>query len=61
MELRLRSLARLERVWAKSGSGMGSSTQLNSVGGTSGMSAGAEERERRYFCEALRDGYVLCQ
>lgn len=62
VELRLRSLARLERVWGKSGSGMSSSTQLNALGtSASGISAGAEERERRYFCEALRDGYVLCQ
>lgn len=63
IEVRLRSLARLERVWGKSGSGMASSTQLSSVGGASlsGLGAGGEERERRYFCDALRDGYVLCQ
>ncbi|OCH87395.1 hypothetical protein OBBRIDRAFT_160313 [Obba rivulosa] len=63
VEVRLRALARLERVWGKSGSAMGSTSQLSSVGGlsSSGLSAGGEERERRLFCEALRDGYVLCQ
>ncbi|EMD38930.1 hypothetical protein CERSUDRAFT_112640 [Gelatoporia subvermispora B] len=63
VEVRMRALARLERVWGKSGSAMGSTTQLNSVSGltSSGLSAGGEEREKRLFCEALRDGYVLCQ
>ncbi|CAL1715053.1 unnamed protein product [Somion occarium] len=59
VELRLRALARLERVWGKSGIN-GSTTQLNSMS-SSGLSAGGEDRERRHFCEALRDGYVLCQ
>ena len=64
VELRMRALARLERVWGKSGaSASGSVTQLSAVG--SGMSASAstagEERERRLFSEAIRDGYVLCQ
>lgn len=48
VEPRLRNLARLERVWGKSGAGGGGAN-------------GGEERERRHFCEALRDGYVLCQ
>lgn len=63
VELRLRTLARLERVWGKSGSGFISATQLSSItaSGSTGLSAGGEERERRHFCEALRDGYVLCQ
>lgn len=63
IEIRMRALARLERVWGKSGSGMSSSSQLASVSGlsSSGLSAGGEERERRLFCEAVRDGYVLCQ
>ncbi|KAI0084451.1 hypothetical protein BDY19DRAFT_997670 [Irpex rosettiformis] len=63
VEVRLRSLARLERVWGKSGSSfMGSVTQLSAAGsGLSGLGAGGEERERRHFGEALRDGYVLCQ
>lgn len=61
VEVRLRSLARLERVWGKSGSGMLSSSQLGSMSGVGGINAGGEERERRHFGEALRDGYVLCQ
>ncbi|KAI0705188.1 hypothetical protein BC835DRAFT_1410063 [Cytidiella melzeri] len=62
VEVRLRSLARLERVWGKSGSFMASATQLSIGGaGSGGVSAGGEERERRHFGEALRDGYVLCQ
>ncbi|KAH9913912.1 uncharacterized protein B0H18DRAFT_1047052 [Fomitopsis serialis] len=63
VEMRMRSLARLERVWGKSGGGMGSSSQLSSAGGlsSSGLSASGEERERRLLTEALRDGYVLCQ
>ncbi|KAH9941507.1 Pkinase-domain-containing protein [Amylocystis lapponica] len=63
VEVRMRALARLERIWGKSGSGMNSSTQLSTVGGlsSSGLSAGGEERERKLFCEAIRDGYVLCQ
>lgn len=56
VELRLRNLARLERVWGKSGVN-GSTSQLTS----SGLSAGGEDRERRHFCDALKDGYVLCQ
>ncbi len=60
VEVRLRSLVRLERVWGRSGSGMTSASQLSSVGG-SGISAAGEERERRHFGEALRDGFVLCQ
>ncbi|KAL6298975.1 hypothetical protein BKA93DRAFT_743141 [Sparassis latifolia] len=62
VEFRMRALARLERVWGRSASGMGSSTQLSSGGLSSGgISAGGEERERKLFCEAVRDGYVLCQ
>ncbi|KAI0343070.1 hypothetical protein BDW22DRAFT_1428512 [Trametopsis cervina] len=62
VEVRLRSLARLERVWGKSGSFIASGSQL-SINGPSagGLAAGGEERERRHFGEALRDGYVLCQ
>lgn len=63
VELRLRSLVRLERVWGRSGSGFMSTSQLGSVSasGSTGLGAGGEERERRHFGEALRDGYVLCQ
>jgi hypothetical protein len=65
VEVRMRALARLERVWGKSGaSANGSVTQLGTTG--SGIISGCastagEERERRLFTEALRDGYVLCQ
>jgi hypothetical protein len=61
VEVRMRPLARLERVWGKSGaSANGSVTQLGTTG--SGIvSSSGEERERRLFSEALRDGYVLCQ
>jgi hypothetical protein len=60
--VRIQPLARLERVWGMSS--ICSSGNLNSS--TSGMSpssssAAGEERERRVFCEALRDGFVLCQ
>ena len=67
--LRLRALARLERLWKKGGS-----ADANGIPDTSGSAAvgpnlfsiaGAnhpgEDRERRLFSEALRDGYVLCQ
>ena len=50
MELRTRRLARMERVWSKSGGTGG--------GAGSGLGTG-EERERIAFCDALRDGYVL--
>jgi hypothetical protein len=57
VECRMRALARLERVWGKSGpSTNGSMTQVGS-----GVNMAGEERERRKFTEALRDGYVLCQ
>lgn len=48
VEARLRSLARLEhRYWRESASPTGP------------VSAG-DDRERRYFVDALRDGYILC-
>ncbi len=40
---------------------MGSTTQVNVVGLGNGVASGGEEKERRLFAEALRDGYVLCQ
>jgi hypothetical protein len=52
IEVRIRNLVRLERIWTKGGGGVASN---------SGVSANGEERERRAFTEALRDGYVLCQ
>lgn len=61
VEARLRALARLERIWSRSGA-MGSTSQVNVVGiGGGGVASGGEEKERRLFAEALRDGYVLCQ
>lgn len=62
--MRMRALARLERGWEESGdSTSGSSTQLSAseigIGASAGMAG--EERERKVFTQALRDGYVLCQ
>ena len=57
IEFRLRSLVRLERIWGKSGA-TASSTAL-ATSSTIGM-GGSEDRERRIFCESVRDGYVLC-
>ncbi|KAF8630155.1 hypothetical protein AX15_003105 [Amanita polypyramis BW_CC] len=55
VERRMRALTRLERVWGKSGTtGQGSPT--GSI-----LSPSGEERERRLFGEALKDGFVLCQ
>ncbi|KZV59482.1 hypothetical protein PENSPDRAFT_547084, partial [Peniophora sp. CONT] len=56
VEVRMRVLARLERVWGKN---VGSSSSSLAVAPPS--SAVGEERERRTFADALRDGYVLCQ
>ena len=64
VEVRTRELARLERVWSKSErSGVCSSTNVSTaaLSSCSGLTANGEERERRLFCDALRDGYVLCQ
>ncbi|KAJ7224296.1 STE/STE11/cdc15 protein kinase [Mycena pura] len=58
VEVRIRALARLERIWGRSGVGSSSNLNLNT---SSGISVGGEERERRLFTEALRDGFVLCQ
>lgn len=62
--MRMQALVRSERIWGKSGGvSSGSSSNLNSTAGmtSSGLSASGEERERRLFHEALRDGFVLCQ
>ncbi|KAJ6518809.1 Pkinase-domain-containing protein [Mycena sanguinolenta] len=59
VEMRVRALARLERIWGKSGIG-GSSSNIT-LGTPAGVSVGGEDRERRLFTEALRDGFVLCQ
>lgn len=55
VEVRLRALSRLERIWGRSGGG----SSATAVGSGSGF-GGGEDRERRLFCEAVRDGYVLC-
>ncbi|RPD76435.1 Pkinase-domain-containing protein [Lentinus tigrinus ALCF2SS1-7] len=60
VEVRLRALARLERIWSRSGV-LGSTSQVNVAGLGNGVASGSEEKERRLFAEALRDGYVLCQ
>ncbi|RDB20820.1 hypothetical protein Hypma_012023 [Hypsizygus marmoreus] len=61
VEVRTRALARAERIWGKSGGlASGSSSNLHSPN-VNGISASAEERERRLFGDALRDGFVLCQ
>jgi hypothetical protein len=64
VERRMQPLVRLERIWGMS-STIASASSLNlanSGSGSGGLgSGGGEERERRVFCEALRDGFVLCQ
>jgi len=49
VEVRMRALVRLERVWGRS------------AHSSPGTSTSGEERERKIFVDALRDGYVLCQ
>lgn len=56
VEVRLQPLVRLERVWGKSGGAGGASSSQVAGNGSAG-----EERERKLFCEALRDGVILCQ
>ncbi|KAG9313050.1 Pkinase-domain-containing protein [Chiua virens] len=59
VEVRLQPLVRLERIWGKSGALPGASS--SQVGVNSFVSNAGEERERKLFCDALRDGVVLCQ
>ncbi|KAG2042644.1 hypothetical protein BDR03DRAFT_1006311 [Suillus americanus] len=61
VEVRLQPLTRLERVWGKSGGASASSSQVAVGVGSTVLSSAGEERERKLFCEALRDGVVLCQ
>ncbi|KAJ7577053.1 STE/STE11/cdc15 protein kinase [Mycena floridula] len=61
VEVRTQALIRHERVWSKSGFSGSSSNIVTGGLSSSGLSASGEERERRLFCEALRDGLVLCQ
>jgi hypothetical protein len=56
VDIRMQNLGRLERMWDR---GFTSSSTNLSTSATLGT--GGEERERRLFAEALRDGYVLCQ
>lgn len=56
VEFRTRSLARLERIWGRSGVANGGAAATAQP-----ISSAGEERERRTFSEALRDGFVLCQ
>lgn len=60
VEVRLRGLARVERIWTRSGA-VASSSQVNVSALGNGVASGSEEKERRLFGEALRDGFVLCQ
>lgn len=61
VESRTKGLVRLERVWMTRPTTV--AVRRGSVDGAAiaGNSTGGEEKERRMFCEALRDGYVLCQ
>jgi len=63
VEVRLQPLVRLERIWGKSGPLPGAcSSQISATGLSSLVVSNAgEERERKLFCETLRDGVVLCQ
>ncbi|KAF9223995.1 hypothetical protein BS17DRAFT_703821 [Gyrodon lividus] len=63
VEVRLQPLVRLERIWGKSGALPGASSSQVAVTGLGSVivSNAGEERERKLFCEALRDGIILCQ
>ena len=63
VEVRLQPLVRLERIWGRSGVLLGASSSSIGVTGLSPLVASnaGEERERKLFCEALRDGVVLCE
>lgn len=62
VERRLHPLSRLERIWGMSSISSASNLNMSTSGmSSSGFSAAGEERERRVFCDALRDGFVLCQ
>ncbi|KAH6915968.1 STE/STE11/cdc15 protein kinase [Coprinopsis sp. MPI-PUGE-AT-0042] len=52
VEVRTRALVRLERIWSRPAAATPSSPIATASG---------EDRERKLFCEALRDGFVLCQ
>jgi hypothetical protein len=52
VEVRTRALVRSERVWSRPAAATPGSP-ITTVSG--------EDRERKAFCDALRDGFVLCQ
>ena len=60
VELRMRSLIRAERMWMKNSGPSSSQPNAASTLSSTGLSAAGEERERRLFRDALRDGFVLC-
>ena len=65
VEKRLQTLARAARIWGRSGVGsLSSSPPMSGSSVTVNVmpsAGGNEEKERRLFCDALRDGYVLAQ
>lgn len=69
IELKLRALARLERIWRKSGGTSAAGVSNTSGGvvtgfgvlGAGSASTAGEDKARRLFSDALKDGYVLCQ
>ncbi|KAI6114854.1 Pkinase-domain-containing protein [Pisolithus croceorrhizus] len=64
VEVRMQPLIRMERVWGESGRIAGASASQITFTGLSSASVvsnAGEERERKLFCEALRDGVILCQ
>jgi hypothetical protein len=60
VELRMRSLIRAERMWVKNPGPSTSQLNVTPTLSSTGLSAAGEERERRSFRDALRDGFVLC-
>ena len=63
VEVHLQPLIRVERIWGKSGAISSASSSQVAVAGvsTTVVSSAGEERERKLFHEALRDGVILCQ
>ena len=62
VEVRLQPLVRLERIWGKSRALSGAnSSQIGAGFSSTVISNAGEERERKLFCEALKDGVVLCE
>ena len=67
---RLAPLSRAARTWSRIGGPHGmsttnlespSSTSVNDPAHSPTMSTSGEERERKQFVAAVKDGYVLCQ